>query len=51
MLNEPETLAQADKLLLIPDLFAYLLTGEQRAEYTEVSTTQMLNPRTGDWPL
>ena len=49
VLNEPETLAQADKLLLIPDLFAYLLTGEQRAEYTEVSTTQMLNPRTGDW--
>ena len=31
VLNEPETLAQADKLLLIPDLFAYLLTGEQRA--------------------
>ncbi len=47
--NEPEVLAQADKLLLMPDLFAYLLTGEMRAEYTNVSTTQCLDPITGDW--
>lgn len=47
--NEPETLALADTMLLMPDLFAYLLTGVKRAEYTEVSTTQMLNPKTGDW--
>ncbi|MBE6778635.1 MAG: rhamnulokinase, partial [Ruminococcaceae bacterium] len=46
---EPETLAQADHLLLMPDLFAYFLTGEMRAEYTNVSTTQCLDPMTGDW--
>lgn len=46
---ESETLAQADKLLLMPDLFAYLLTGEMRAEYSAVSTTQCLDPVTGDW--
>lgn len=47
--NEPEQLAQADKLLLMPDLFAYFLTGVTRAEYSEASTTQCLNPKTGDW--
>ena len=47
--DEPETLAQAETLLLMPDLFAYLLTGVKRAEYTEVSTTQCLDPKTGDW--
>lgn len=47
--NDPEVLEQADKLLLMPDLFAYLLTGEMRAEYSEVSTTQLLDPKTGDW--
>lgn len=47
--NEPEVLAQADKLLLMPDLFAYLLTGVMRAEYTNVSTTQCLDPISGDW--
>ncbi|MBQ1950796.1 MAG: rhamnulokinase [Clostridia bacterium] len=48
-MNEPEVLAQADKLLLMPDLFAYLLTGVARAEYCNVSTTQCLDPVTGDW--
>ena len=48
-IHEPELLKRTDKLLLVPDLFAYFLTGVQRAEYTEVSTTQMLDPVTGDW--
>ena len=48
-IKEPELLERADKMLLMPDLFAYFLTGVQRAEYTEVSTTNMLNPNTGDW--
>lgn len=47
--TDPELLRKADKLLMIPDLFAYWLTGVQRAEYTEASTTQMLDPVTGDW--
>ena len=48
-MNEPETLAMADRALLMPDLFAYLLTGEMKAEYSIVSTTQCLDPKTGDW--
>ena len=48
-LNDPDKLERADKLLLMPDLFAYLLTGVMRAEYTNVSTTQCLDPKTGDW--
>ena len=47
--QDPQQLEQADTLLLMPDLFAYLLTGVKRAEYTEVSTTQCLDPKTGDW--
>ena len=41
--------AHAKRLLLIPDLINYLLTGEQRAEQTIASTTQMIELATGDW--
>lgn len=39
-------LAQADKILFIPDLLIYMLTGKQVCEYTEASTSQLLNPAT-----
>ena len=39
----------ADKLLLLPDLLGYFLTGEIGAEYTHATTTMMLNAETGDW--
>nr|WP_306955825.1 rhamnulokinase family protein [Streptomyces sp. B4I13] len=42
-------LAQARRLLLIPDLLTYWLTGEQGTELTNASTTQLIDPRTGDW--
>ena len=45
----PEILERADKMLLIPDLFAYFLTGEKTVEYTHASTTQLLNFGTKDW--
>ncbi len=35
-----------DKILLIPDLIAYFLTGEMRMEYTNASTTNLLNAKT-----
>ncbi|MEV8553548.1 rhamnulokinase family protein [Streptomyces glaucescens] len=41
--------AHAKRLLLIPDLMAYWLTGEQGTELTNASTTQLVDPRTGDW--
>jgi rhamnulokinase len=39
----------AETMLLIPDLLAYWLTGEQAAESTNASTTQLLDAITGDW--
>jgi rhamnulokinase len=39
----------AHRLLLIPDLVNYFLTREQRSEYTNATTTQMLNARTRVW--
>ncbi|MER6150800.1 rhamnulokinase [Streptomyces hirsutus] len=42
-------LTQARRLLLIPDLLTYWLTGEQGTELTNASTTQLIDPRTRDW--
>jgi rhamnulokinase len=39
-------LQAADKILFMPDLLSYLLTGQQVCEYTEASTSQLLNPMT-----
>ena len=41
--------AHAERLLLVPDLLAYWLTGEQGTELTNASTTQLVDPRTRDW--
>ena len=38
----------ADKILFIPDALIYMLTGKAICEYTVASTSQMLNPNTGD---
>ncbi len=45
----PEVLERTDKFLLIPDLFAYFLTGVKTVEYTHASTTQLLNYKTKEW--
>ncbi len=42
-------LAAAGRLLFIPDLLAYWLTGRQACERTVASTSQLLDARTGDW--
>lgn len=47
--NEPEMLENAEKLLLIPDLFGYMLTGEMKAEASIVSTTNLFDPYNRDW--
>ncbi len=39
-------LENADKALFIPDLLSYLLTGKVVCEYTDASTSQMVNPYT-----
>jgi len=45
----PWILDRASHLLMMPDLLAYLLTGEIGTEYTDASTTQMLDARTRTW--
>lgn len=39
----------AASYLAVPDLFNYWLTGEKACEFTHATTTQMYNPRAGDW--
>lgn len=39
----------AEDFLMIPDLFHWFLTGEKTNEYSDATTTQMVNPRTGTW--
>lgn len=39
----------ADKLLLMPDLLGYMLCGAKSTEYTNATTMQMLDNRTGRW--
>ncbi|MFF9241246.1 rhamnulokinase family protein [Streptomyces sp. NPDC014801] len=41
--------AQAARVLLVPDLLTYWLTGEQGTELTNASTTQLIDPRTRTW--
>jgi len=45
----PELLDKTGCLLLMPDLFNYLLTGQRHAELTIASTTQMLDLRGTAW--
>ncbi len=41
--------ANARRLLLIPDLINFFLTGKAVSEYTNATTTQMVGARTGRW--
>ena len=34
---------------MMPDLFHWLLTGVKANEFTNATTTQFFNPKTGDW--
>jgi len=49
MEQRPELIRRTDKLLLMPDLFNFFLTGKKCAEYSIASTTQMLGAAKGDW--
>lgn len=44
--NGDSALEAANKILFIPDALMYMLTGETVCEYTVLSTSQMLDPRT-----
>ena len=49
--QEPEVLAQAESLLMIPDYLHYLLTGKMKQEYTNATSTQLVNPETNEWDM
>ena len=44
--NNDSALNAASKILFMPDALMYMLTGQAVCEYTILSTSQMLNPRT-----
>ncbi len=45
----PERLEKTDKILFLPDLFGYYLSGEQISEYTIASTGALLDARTREF--
>ncbi|MFV0527443.1 MAG: rhamnulokinase [Lachnospiraceae bacterium] len=42
-------LLHADKMLMLPDLLGYFLTGIKREEYTMATTSMCFNPTTRNW--
>lgn len=46
--NSP-LLEVAETLLMMPDLFNFLLTGKKVSEFTIATTTQFYDPREGNW--
>jgi rhamnulokinase len=47
--SRSSVLGAAARLLMMPDLFHWLLSGERSNERTNASTTQCYDPRTNDW--
>jgi rhamnulokinase len=47
--DTPEVIAAAKRLLTIPDLFNYWLTGNAVCEFTNATTTQMVDPVKRAW--
>ena len=41
--------AKAKTMLMIPDYFHFLSTGKKAQEYTNATTTQLVNAKTKDW--
>ena len=47
--EHPEELESADRFLMVPEYLNYLLTGVMANEYTNATTTNLLNARTCAW--
>ncbi|SDE32584.1 Rhamnulokinase [Sporomusa acidovorans DSM 3132] len=47
--QEPDLLNNARSFLMIPEYLNFLLTGEKKNEYTNATTTQLVNAETQDW--
>jgi rhamnulokinase/L-fuculokinase len=46
---KPEHIDRARAFLMIPDLLNFFLTGEMLSEYTDATTTQLLDARSRSW--
>lgn len=49
--HEKNSIFRAEKLLMMPDLFAYLLTGQCRNEFTEATTSQLIDQQAKGWNI
>ena len=49
--QSPALLERADALLMMPDYLNYRLTGVKHQEYTNATTTGMLNVKSGAWDV
>ena len=47
--KKPDVLEKAKYLLMMPNLFTYLLVGQKACEFTIATTTQLYNPIERDW--
>ncbi len=47
--KRPEILKQAKTFLMLPDYFQFRLTGVKKSEYTNGSSTQLVDPQTKQW--
>ena len=47
--NQPELLETAQTLLMMPDLFHWLLCGSRVVEFTNATTSQCFDPTRNDW--
>lgn len=47
--EHPEHLDKAARILLMPDFLNFVLTGKMANEYTDASTTSLVNVETCDW--
>ncbi len=45
----PKLFVKAKTFLMLPDYFQFLLTGVKKSEYTNATSTQLVNPKTGQW--
>ncbi|MBQ4552154.1 MAG: rhamnulokinase [Clostridia bacterium] len=48
-LQKTQMLDQAEALMMLPEYFAYRLTGQKMREYTNASTTNLVDAKTRDW--
>lgn len=49
--HDKNVLFRAEKMLMMPDLFAYFLTGAVRSEFTEATTSQLIDQKARGWNI